>query len=98
MLILDLIAEAIEVLLWNFSPVHISSGLFHTFYCISFSVSSYMGSSLIHLDLIFVQGDENGSIHILPVVPPPFVENADFFPQDGFSSIVKVYGSSILFH
>jgi hypothetical protein len=32
---------------------------------INFSVSGFMWSSLVHLDLSFVQGDENGSIHIL---------------------------------
>ena len=63
--ILDLIAHAIAVLFRNFSPVPISSRLFSTFSSISFSVSGFMWSSLIHLDLSFVQGDKNGSICIL---------------------------------
>jgi hypothetical protein len=32
---------------------------------ISFSVSDFMCSSLIHIDLSFVHGNKNGSIHIL---------------------------------
>ena len=63
--ILDLTAHAIAVLFRNFSPVPISSRLFPTFYSISFTVSDFMWSSLIHLDLTLVQGDRNGSIHIL---------------------------------
>jgi hypothetical protein len=68
--------------------------LFPTFSSISFSVSGFMWSSLIHLHLSFVQGDKNGSIHILlhnnhQFVPAPFVENAVFFPLDGFSSLVQ---------
>jgi hypothetical protein len=48
----------------------------------------------IHLDLSFVQGGKNGSILILQhanhqVIKAPFVENAVFFPLDGFSSFVK---------
>jgi hypothetical protein len=63
--ILDLTAQAIAVLFKHFSPVPISSRLFSTFSSISFSVSDFMGSSLIHLDLTLVQGDKNGSICIL---------------------------------
>jgi hypothetical protein len=63
--ILDLLAQAIAVLFRNLSPVPISSRLFPTFSSISFSVSGFMWSSLIHLDLSFVQGDKNGSIRIL---------------------------------
>jgi hypothetical protein len=63
--ILDLTAQAIAVLFRNFSPVTISSRFFPTFSSISFSVSGLMWSSLIHLDLSFVQGDKNGSICIL---------------------------------
>ena len=53
-----------------------------------------MWSSLIHLDFSFVQGDNNGSIHILlhanrQLSKAPFVENAVFFPLDGFSSFLK---------
>ena len=61
----DLIAQANAVLFRNFSPVPISSRLFPTFSSINFSVSGFMWRSLIHLDLSFVQGDKNGSIHIL---------------------------------
>jgi hypothetical protein len=52
-----------------------------------------MWSSLIQLDLTFLQGDKNGSIHIL------LHDNCQscqhhllkmlFFPLDGFSSFVK---------
>jgi hypothetical protein len=63
--ILYLIAQATAVLFRNSSPVSISSRLFPTFCSISFSVAGFTWSSLIHLDLSFVQGDENGSIRIL---------------------------------
>ena len=63
--ILDLTAQAIAVLFRNFSPVHISSRLFPTFSSIILSVSCFMWSSWIHLDLSFVHGDKNGSICIL---------------------------------
>jgi hypothetical protein len=63
--ILDHTAQAIAVLFRNFSPVPISSRLFLTFSSINFSVSGFIWSSLIHLDLSFVQGDKNGSICIL---------------------------------
>jgi hypothetical protein len=56
LLILDLTAQAIAVLLRNFPPVPISSRLFSTFSSINFSVSGFMWSSLIHLDMILVQG------------------------------------------
>jgi hypothetical protein len=46
--ILDLTAQAIGVLMRNLSPVLISSRLFPTFSSISFSVSGFMWSSLIH--------------------------------------------------
>ena len=52
-----------------------------------------MWSSLIQLDLTLVQGDRNRLICILlhdnRQLPAPFVENAVFFPLDGFSSLVK---------
>jgi hypothetical protein len=63
--ILDLIAQAISVLFRSFSHVPISSRLFPPFSSISFSVFGFMWSSLIHIDLTLVQGDRNGSIHIL---------------------------------
>jgi hypothetical protein len=63
--ILYLTAQAIAVLFRNFSTVPISSELVLTFSSINFSVSGFMWRSLIHLDLSFVQGDKNGSIHIL---------------------------------
>jgi hypothetical protein len=65
LLILYLTAQAIAVLFRNFSPVPTSLRLFPTFSSVSFSVSGFMWNSLIHLDLTLVQGDENGSIHIL---------------------------------
>jgi hypothetical protein len=45
--------------------VPIFSRLSPTFSSISFSVSGFMWSSLIHIDLTVVQGDKNGSIRIL---------------------------------
>ena len=53
--ILILTAQAIGVLFRNFSPVPMCSRLFPTFSSISFSVFCFMSSSLIHLDLGFVQ-------------------------------------------
>jgi hypothetical protein len=58
-------AQAIGVLFSDLSPVPISSRLFPTFSPISFSVSGVMWTSLIHLDLSFVQGKMNGSIWFL---------------------------------
>jgi hypothetical protein len=63
--ILVLTAHAIAILLRNFSPKPISSWLFPTFFSINFSDSGFIWRSLIHLDLSFVQGDKNGSIHII---------------------------------
>jgi hypothetical protein len=63
--ILHLTAQAIGVLFRNFSPVPISLRLSPTFSSVSFSVSAFMWSSLIHLDLTLVQGDKYGSIRIL---------------------------------
>jgi hypothetical protein len=62
--ILDLTAQAIAVLLRFFSCAHIFE-VSPTFSSISFNVSGFMWTSLIHLVLSFVQGDKNGSIHIL---------------------------------
>ena len=52
--ILNLTAQAIAVLFRNFSPVPISSRLFPIFSSISFSVSGFMWSSTIYLDLTLV--------------------------------------------
>ena len=92
--ILDLTAQAIAVLFRNCSPVPISSRLFPTFSSISFSVSGFMWSSVIHLDLTLVQGDRNGSIHILlhdnhQLCQHHLLKMLSFFPLDGFSSLVK---------
>jgi hypothetical protein len=53
--ILDLITQAIAVLFRIFFPLPISLRVFPTFSSISFSVSGFMWSSLVHLDLSFVQ-------------------------------------------
>jgi hypothetical protein len=58
-------AQAIADLFRNFSPVPISLRLFPTFSSVILRVSGFMCHSLIHLDLSFVQGDKNGSIHII---------------------------------
>jgi hypothetical protein len=65
LLILGLTEQVISVLFRNLSPVPISLRLFPNFSCICFSVYGFTWSSFIHLDLSFVQGDKNGSIHIL---------------------------------
>jgi hypothetical protein len=62
---LDLTAQSIGVLFGKISPVPISSRLFPTFSSISFRVSGFTCSFLIHLDLSFVRGDQNGSIRLL---------------------------------
>jgi hypothetical protein len=92
--ILDLTAKAIDILFSNCSPVHISSRLFPSFSSISFSVSGFMWISLIHLDFTLVQGDKNGSIHILlhdsnQLCQHYFLKMLSFFPLDGFMSLVK---------
>ena len=53
-----------------------------------------MWSSLIHLDLTFVQGDKNESFHILlqancQLFQYHLLKMLSFFPLDGFSSLVK---------
>jgi hypothetical protein len=94
-LILHLTSKAIAVLFRDFfSHGPISSRLFPTFSSISFSVSGFMCSSLIHLDLSFVQGDKNGSIRIIPkdnhqLCQHHLLKMMSFFPLDGFSSFVK---------
>ena len=60
LLILNLTAQAIADLFRNFCLMPISLRLLHMFLSISVSVSGVMWSSLIHLHLSFVQGDENG--------------------------------------
>jgi hypothetical protein len=50
--ILDITARAITDVFRNFTPVPISLRVFSTFSSINFSVSGFMWSSLIHLDLI----------------------------------------------
>jgi hypothetical protein len=92
--ILDLTAQAIAVLFRNFSPVPISLRVLPTFSSLSFSVSLFMWSSLIHLDLTVVQGDRNESIHILIhdnclLCQHHLLKMLSFFPLDGFSSLVK---------
>jgi hypothetical protein len=92
--ILDLTAQAIAVLFRNFPPIPISLRLFPTFSSISFSVSGFMWSSLIHLDLILVQGDSNGSICIplhdnCELCQHHLLKMLSFFPLDGFCSLVK---------
>ena len=63
--ILDLRAKAIGVLFRNFPPMLMSSRVFSSFFSISFRVSGFMWRSLIHLEWSLVQGNKNGSIHIL---------------------------------
>ena len=65
LLILDLRAYTIGVLFMKFSPVSMCLRLSPTFFSTRFSVSGFIGRSLIHLDLSCVQGDKNGLICIL---------------------------------
>ena len=70
------------------------SRFFPTFSSIRFSVYGFMWSSLIHLDLSFVQGDNKGSICILQHVDSQLNHHhllkRLFFPLlDGFCSFVK---------
>ena len=92
--ILNLTAQAIGFLFKNFSPVPISLRPFPTFSSISFSVSGFMWSSLIHLHLTLVQGDRNRLIHILLHDNHQFCQHhllkmQSFFPLDAFSSLVE---------
>jgi hypothetical protein len=92
--ILYLTAQAIGVLFMNFSPLPISSRLFPTFSSIRFSISGFMWSSLIHLDLSQVQGDKNVSIRILlhdncQLSQHHLLKILCFLPLDGFTSFVK---------
>jgi hypothetical protein len=93
--ILDLTAQAIAVLFKNSSSLPISLRLSSTSSSISFSVSGFVWSYLIHLDLSFVQGDKNGSICIIlhdtfQFTQHLFLKMLSFFPPlDGFSSFVK---------
>jgi hypothetical protein len=91
---LYLIAQAIAVLFRNFSPVPISSRLSPTFSSISFSVSGFMWSSLIHLYFTLLQGARNESIHILlhdnhQLCQHHLLKMLSFFPLDDFCSLVK---------
>ena len=91
---INLRAQPIAVLFRNFSPVPIFSRVFPTFSSISFSVSGFMWSSLIHLDLNWVQGDRNGSICTILHVDRQLCHHhllkmLSFFPLDCFSSLVK---------
>ena len=64
--IFHLIAPATAVLLFrNFPLYQYLQGFPHILTSISFPVSGFRWSFLIHLDLSFVQGGKNGSIHIL---------------------------------
>jgi hypothetical protein len=110
--ILNLTTPAIAVLFRNFSPVHISSRLFPTFSSISFSVSGFMWSYFIHLDMTLVQGDRNGSIPILlyhncQLYQHHLLKMLSFFHWMVFAPLSKIKcpqvcglisGSSILFH
>jgi hypothetical protein len=74
--------------------VPISLRLSPTFSSIRFSVSSFMWSSLIHLDATLVQGHKNGSICILVHVnhqlsQPHLLKILSFFPKGLFSSLFK---------
>jgi hypothetical protein len=64
LLIVDLNVCANSVV-FRTSSMPMRSRLFYTYFSIRFSVSGFMLRSLIHLELIFVQSEEYGSISIL---------------------------------
>ena len=71
-----------------------SSRVFPSFFSISFSVSGFMWRSLIHLELSLVQGDKNGSIHILlhadlQLNQHQLLKRLSFFSLDVFCSFVE---------
>jgi hypothetical protein len=56
--------------------------------------TGFMWPSLIHLDLSIVQGDKNGSIHIIlhadrQLIQHHLLKMLSFFPLDTFSSFAK---------
>jgi hypothetical protein len=61
----DLTVQVIGVVFRNFSLVPIYSKLFHTLSSIGFSVSGFMWSSLIHIDLSFVQGMDQFTFYMI---------------------------------
>lgn len=63
LLIVDLSACAVGVLFRNLPPVPISSKQFPTLSSLRFILFDFKLTSLIHLDLSFVQGDWYGSLH-----------------------------------
>jgi hypothetical protein len=92
--IVDFRALAIGVLIRKFSPMPMCSRLSLTFSSIRFSVSGVMWSSLIHLDLSFVQGDKNGLICIRLLVDCQLNQHhllkmLSFFTLDDFSFFVN---------
>jgi hypothetical protein len=92
--ILDLTAKVIANPFRCISPVPISSRLFPTFSSIRFSVSGFLLCSLIHVDLIFVQVDKNGSIPLhlhdkCQLSQHHLLKMLSFFPLDGLKSFVK---------
>jgi hypothetical protein len=90
----DLNAQVIAVLFRNFPPVPMTSRVFPTLSFINFNVSGLMWSSLIHLNVSFVQGDKNGSIHILlhdnlQMCQHHLLKILSFFPLGDFRFLVK---------
>jgi hypothetical protein len=61
LLILSFSCRATSVLLRNSLPVPIASSVLSVFSYTSFKVSGLILRSLIHFELIFVQGDKHGS-------------------------------------
>jgi hypothetical protein len=91
--ILDLTAKPL-LFCSRIFPLCPSLRLFPTFSSISFSVSDFMWSSLIHLNLIFVLRDKNGSIHILlpdncQLSQQYLLKMLSFFPLDSCRSFIK---------
>ena len=93
--ILYLTAWALRVPLRKFCPVPLSSRLFPTFSSIKFSASGLMLTSLIYLNLSFVQPDKYRSIfsflHIVSQLDQHhLLKMLSFFPLCIFGFFVKV--------
>ena len=65
LLVLDLTAYSICVLFRKLAPLTMSSSLFLTFSAMRLFIPDFILRFLIHLDLIFVQGERCGSTCIL---------------------------------
>jgi hypothetical protein len=91
--ILSLSCWAAGVLLRKSLPVIITSIAFPVLFCISFRVSSLILRSLVHFELILVQGDKHGSTFSILQTDNHFFQQhllkRLFFPSYVFNTFVK---------